>query len=918
MNSRLIQSDNWLGMAALLLAIVIFAAGAFIPLGIAAGIPYIAVVLLGGWWRWRHAVLFLATLTSVLTVLGYFISPSFATDPWVAITNRGLTLLAIWVTAVLVQRRTAAERALRKAHQSLEQTVEHRTAELAMANRDLRAEILRTQEAEGQLRASEDRYRQLVANVPSVIYQRVSRSDGSTYYPFVSDAVRNVYGVEPVDVTSDKLTLRDLVHPEDRARVEAVIAGANQAAEPWTMENRIVTPTGTVKWIRGSAKPRRLPNGDILWDGVINDITERRLAEEELRRSEERYAMAIRGANDGLWDWDITNKRVSRSARVLELFDLDPEKTESDNNWWLDQIHSDDLPRYREAIVNHLKGRTEFYECEYRVRARDGRYQWAHERGSAQRGADGRAYRMAGSIRNITERRAVVDALKQSEERFRALSDLAPTAVLITRRADGGILYANRAAARILGVTADHAVTSVSRLYADPAERIKVVTLLEQNGRIEDHELRMRRTDGRPIWVALNAELIEFDGQPAVFGAAVDISARKASADALRESEMWLRGIMDNVLEGILTASNEGIIRSINAAGARILGYSPDELVGRSATALLPEPHASRLNDYIEKFLMSGCGGGIERGLRESIGVRKDGTTIPVELSVSAMNLDAGGGLVFVAVFRDISGRKRTEAERAKLQAQMQETEKLRALGTLAGGIAHDINNTLVPMLNLTELAIADLPDGEPRENLETALAAGQRVRDMTRQILAFSRREKDDAGVVDLAAAVNQSVSLSRACFPPGIRVHKKIPPTAVPVAVDVTSIHQLMLNLISNAVDAMADGGALTFKVDVIGGSDDAADAPQAELIVSDTGHGMDAETAKRMFEPFYTTKPVGRGTGLGLSIVHGIVSRSGGTISVSSAPGLGTTFRIRFPLADGPEPRHPQPEPAATGIQ
>ena len=916
---RLSPIGYWPGVLALALAIGIFATGLFLPLGIAAGIPYIAVILLASWSGWRHGVYSFAAATSVLTVIGYFASPGYAAEPWVAITNRILTLLAIWTAAVLVQRRTNAEAALRQSQQDLNQIVERRTAELAEANRHLRAEILRTQETEGELRASEDRYRQLVGNVPSVIYQRVLRSDGSTYYPFVNDAVRSVYGVEPAEVTSGRITLRDLLHSEDRDRIEMDGARAARALQPWTLEARIVTKAGQMKWVQGSARPRRLPNGDIVWDGVITDITERKQAEDELRRSEERYAMAVRGANDGLWDWDVDHRTVYRSPRVLELFDLDPAQTDTGEDWWLEQIHPDDRADYRHAIVAHLKGITEYYECEYRIRARSGRYLWAQDRGSAQRHTDGHAYRMAGSIRNITGRRAVLDALKQSEERFRALSDLAPTSVLITRRTDGKILYANNASARILGVTPDLPVTTILSLYDDPAERTKVLESLQQRGRIENHELRFRRPDGRIIWIALNAEPIEFDGVPAVFGAAIDITDRKLAEDALREREIRLRGIMDNVQEGILTVSTDGIVRSANAAAARILGYEIGGLVGIDSARLLPEPHASRLTCYIDSYLGSGQGGSIGRGLREAVGLRKDGTEVAIEQSISPMNLHPGEPPVFIALFRDISDRKRADAERAAIQAKMRETEKLRALGTLAGGIAHDINNTLVPMLNLTELTIGDLPAGsEPRGNLEIAFAAGQRVRDMTRQILAFSRREEAQEGVLDFGVTVRDALNLSRTAIPPNIVLRLDFPSDSLPIVGDVTGIHQMVMNLVSNAVDAMADGGTLAVGIRVAGGKNGSMHAADAELTVSDTGPGMDAETLKRAFEPFYTTKPVGRGTGLGLSIVHSIAARHSGTISVDSVPGRGTTFFIRLPLAGRTAPGSLKLEPATAGLQ
>ena len=269
---------------------------------------------------------------------------------------------------------------------------------------------------------------------------------------------------------------------------------------------------------------------------------------------------------------------------------------------------------------------------------------------------------------------------------------------------------------------------------------------------------------------------------------------------------------------------------------------------------------------------------------------------------------DAGDLKLIVNVSIDITRRRRGEQERKALEAQLRQAQKMESLGTLAGGTAHEFNNMLVPMIGLTELVAEDLPEGSvERANLEKVLEAGARARDLVKQILTFSREQPREIMQNDLVAIVRDAMDLIRTTTPSTINVEADLTGDPLPVLADATELHQILMNLSSNAAQAMdGDTGSIritlaeeTLSATPNGPPSDLPSGRYALLSVADTGCGMDAATVERIFEPFFTTKEVGQGTGLGLAMIHAIVTRAEGAIRVDSKPGVGTTFEIRLPI-------------------
>jgi PAS domain S-box-containing protein len=365
------------------------------------------------------------------------------------------------------------------------------------------------------------------------------------------------------------------------------------------------------------------------------------------------------------------------------------------------------------------------------------------------------------------------------------------------------------------------------------------------------------------------------------------------SGASLRESETQLRTLLESAPAGVITTDAAGTIEFVNETAERVFGALRTNLIGRPVETLVADASSGAL------FREPG-------EARELLARRRDGSTFPIELSVSQAHL--GERTVFTGFVRDVSDRKHAEEARARLEAQLRQAQKLETIGTLAGGVAHDFNNILAGVIGYVELAIGALPADSPvRDDLLEVKRAGWRGAELARQILVFSRRTEAKRQQVLLGEIVVEALKLLRATLPSTIEIQQTLAPDTAPVLADPTQMHQVLMNLCINASHAMPDGGRLEVgleMVDLVPGSANVSAMLQqgryVRLTVSDTGHGMDQITLERIFDPFFTTKAPGVGTGLGLSVVHGILTSHGGDITVVSTPGSGSTFSVYLPRA------------------
>jgi len=393
---------------------------------------------------------------------------------------------------------------------------------------------------------------------------------------------------------------------------------------------------------------------------------------------------------------------------------------------------------------------------------------------------------------------------------------------------------------------------------------------------------------------------------------------RQQAEKELRESEERFRFLAEKMADIIWTVNLNFQTTYVSPSIEKILGFTPEERKRQTLEEMITPDSLEKVQRmFLEEFRRDEAGNDDpDRSVTVEVEYyRKDGSTVWLENKVKAMRDGSGRIEGIYGVSRDITDRKTAEKEKIKLQSQLQQVQKMESIGTLAGGIAHDFNNILGIIVGNTELAMDDIPEWHSaRRNLKEILTSSIRARDIVKQILAFSRQSPQEKKPVRIIPIIKESLKLLRSSIPATIRIHQSISSESDTVLADPVQINQVLINLCINAVHAMGDkGGVLEVGLeDVELDSGDAIqyhDLPSGKyvrLTVSDTGHGIESMLLKRIFDPYFTTKGVGKGSGMGLSVVHGIVKSHGGCVAVNSEPGKGTVFNVLFPcVEDKPEP-------------
>jgi len=426
---------------------------------------------------------------------------------------------------------------------------------------------------------------------------------------------------------------------------------------------------------------------------------------------------------------------------------------------------------------------------------------------------------------------------------------------------------------------------------------------------------RHRLKDGRLIDVAITSHLLTFGDRPAALVVAQDITRRNRAEAALRASEERYRGLVEHATFGIYRSTLDGTFQMVNPALVRMLGYGSDaELLAVDVGALYGDADARRT--LIERFREASHVDDVE-----VLWKRKDGHVLTVRLRGRPVH-DADGRFACFEMFaEDVTAQRSVEA-------QLRQSQKMEAVGQLTGAIAHDFNNLLTVILSYTRMAIDQLPRSEPiRDDIGEVQEAGERAAQLTRQLLAFSRKQILEPRVISLNDVLGGLEKMLRRVLGEDVAIEVRRADGLGNVLADPGQLEQVIINLAVNARDAMPRGGRLTIETGNVHldeayaeGHVSVAPGRYVRLSVTDTGAGMNAAIRDRIFEPFFTTKPKGQGTGLGLSTVYGIVKQSGGYIWVYSEPGRGTTFKIYLPRVDAPaaEPKGSDAAPGRTGTE
>ncbi len=520
--------------------------------------------------------------------------------------------------------------------------------------------------------------------------------------------------------------------------------------------------------------------------------------------------------------------------------------------------------------------------------------------------------------REISERQAVEDRLRASEQRFQALAEHSPTGIFHADEA-GRTVYVNRAWCEIAGLGPEEALGEEWQRALHPGDRERLVTqwrdAVAVGGTVQAGEYRMLRPDGSECWVVGQAvPLLSDRGQVAGYvGTVADITERRKAEEAIRTSEQKYRRLFEESRDTIYIATPEGRMLDINPAGVRMFGYpSREEMLEvdlGEQIYLRPEDRTRML----QSLTVRGFVEDLELEVRT-----KDGRRLTVLASASADRDQRGRVVAVRGLMRDVTGQR-------DLERQLRQAQKMEAVGRLAGGVAHDFNNLLTAIIGYSDLLAMAVPDDSPlRRHTDEIKAAAKRGADLTRQLLAFGRRQVLALETLDLNRSVSAIEKLLRRVIGEDIELISELDAELGAVQADPNQIEQVLLNLGINARDAMPEGGVLTLRTANIAFDAEATAAPAGLepgsyvlLEVEDTGVGIPETIRDQIFEPFFTTKPRGKGSGLGLSTVYGIVRQSGGQIVVDSSRGRGSRFRIFLPRVTEEQPPSSEPRETVTGL-
>ena len=653
----------------------------------------------------------------------------------------------------------------------------------------------------------------------------------------------------------------------------------------------------------------------------------RRLAEAALALREQRLQLAMEAAAIGTYEWDMITGQVEWDERSQRLFGYEYGSFDGSYAAFASRVHPDDLPGVEQIIADSIKARTP-YVHEFRIVWPDGSVHWISSRGEFTLDAENRPVRLYGATFEISDRKRAEAALRQSEERWRQAVRVSGIGTFEHDHMEDTIYWSPqmRAIHRLDAETTVTLEVYYSLVHPDDRERIaqQVRRAHDPAGDgLFDVENRLLLADGSVRWTRTRSQTF-FEGQGErrhlvrTVGAVTDITEWKGFEEELKK----LASVVEMSNEFIGIATPDGRVVYLNNAAMQLVGIENIEEARRKS--VFDFVSAAKRREAVENIYPTLLKEGSWSGESQFRHFRT-GVSIEVDLTAFQIRDDRGLPLYIATVARDITERKKAALEKARWEAGLQQAQKMESIGRLAGGVAHDFNNMLTVILGFARLAMTRIHEPDTlRRHLDEIAKAAERSRQITEQLLGFSRqqiiapRPSDLNSIVEdlrspLARLIGEDIEL---CFHPESKLWKAL--------LDSSQVNQILLNLAVNARDAMPNGGRLTIETANVRITEEEvrsqANCTPGEYVmvaVSDTGSGMSRDTQAHIFEPFFTTKERGQGTGLGLATVYGIVKQNEGFVNVDSEVDQGTTFRIHFPrLAGEGESSAPLPAPVPTG--
>ena len=805
--------------------------------------------------------------------------------------------------------------------------------------------------SEAAIRESEEKYRLLVENQTDLVV----KVDLEGRFLFVSPSYCRIFGRSEEELLGRQFM--PLVHEDDRESTAKAMEALFEPPHRAYIEQRALTKDGW-RWLAWADTAVLGDGGQVeAIIGVGRDITERRQTEEALIESEARYRHMVDHAPAGIYEVDITKNRIVTVNDVIcmytgytreEILSMTP----------LDLLTEESQKVFIKRAAQAMKGEPVSETIEYQIKTKEGRELWTALKANLVY-EEGRPVRAHVVAHDVTERKKAVEALKESEELYRLLAENS-TDLIVKHSADGIALYVSPAVRTLLGYEPEEVMGRSMFDFFHPEEMVEAHSVHKYTigGQgINTMRFRVRRRDGGYIWLETSAKPIpsEVPGRPEEY---IAIS-RNVTAHKKAEEELHLELSVNRALARLseeLLSDSVGlatfgylVLKEAQELTQSVYGYvssiNQETGVSRLLTpvALMPGGCEKAVeNDTIDFAKSPDCAylSGWSESLCRKQALFKNPSVAPLrplpmalgemaDLALLSVPVKAGDTMVgqislakptgqysdkdlmavghLADLFALALDRDRAASDREEMTERLRQSQRMEAIGTLAGGVAHDFNNILWAVQGFAEMSYLEAPeDSQTRSNLSQILKAADRGRDLVRQIMTFSRRTEPQKRPIQLRPSLHEALKLLRASLPAHIEVRQNIGEEAGAVLADPTQIVQVLMNLCTNAAQALPETGGvleITLSEEEIDqrratANPDLHQGPYLLLTVRDNGAGMEPSVRDRIFEPYFTTKKHGEGTGLGLAVVHGIVKGHGGTVSVESEPGQGSTFYVYLP--------------------
>lgn len=763
---------------------------------------------------------------------------------------------------------------------------------------------------------SEERLRELADAIPQIVW--IAAPDGGLTY-------LNVKATEYTGIGIDQLTgwsWDRVIHPDDLPQTIKLWTTTLSDGVPRDIEFRILGLDGIYRWHITRQVPVRGPSGAIRsWYGTCTDIEDLKRAAEAIRESDSRIRKLndfretiIRTAAEGICVcYEIPefpfNEFSVWNEQMTELTGYTME--EINRLGWYQSLYPDaEIQQAAQQRMARMRLGEDLRAEEWEICRKDGTRRVVAISTSRLEIEDGKPC-VAAVLQDVTNRKLAEVALRRSEERFSKLFYASPFSIMVASYPEGKILDANDAFLRLFGFERNEVIgqtTGELKIWADPKDRLEMLSQLSTSESARDMEILFRTKSGQYRTLLMSVEIIRIENEQFSLAMSIDITQRKEAELVKQQSLSRLQATLESTADGILVVDLQGRIVDFNQQFAEVWRFPVDLIAQGRKVDLI-----AAFNDH--------------QAIAEMLGQLKDPDvfvkrvseiyTTPHASSFDVLEFKDGriverysqpqriDGVPVGRVwsFRDVSERK-------QLEEQLRQSQKMEAIGQLAGGIAHDFNNLLTVINGYCDLLLENSTDCW-QDSVQEIREAGRRAGQLTEQLLTFSRRSRFQSQVVNLNQVIAGSEKLLRRLIGEQITLCVELDPQVGSIKADTNQLEQVLMNLAVNARDAMPNGGCLNISTSIATLARPKSDVSEAgpvlyaQLQVTDTGFGIPKENLDRIFEPFFTSKEIGKGSGLGLSVVHGIMEQHNGLIRVSSQPGEGATFTLLFPQVEHAQP-------------